>query len=254
MPLAVPRLSEVEGRVEASPGHVPAVISEIRRRVSGALPLSGEQPPLVLIVDDELHIRSLLVQELGEAGYRTLEAANGTEALALTRRHQPAIVLLDVMMPDLSGFDVTRVLKSDPVTASIPILILSIIEDREHGLALGADAYLTKPVDSGRLLDTISSLLAQEPERRMAMVAGEDRSVIEAVTVVLREQGFEVVEAYDPRGAITKAQEVQPDLVILDEMLSRLNDAEILRALRFQDPSRACTIIIVSGEKSSSLR
>jgi DNA-binding response OmpR family regulator len=244
----MPSPSEGEGRVEAAPVYVPAVISEIRRRVNGALPASEEESPLVLIVDDEVHIRSLLVQELGEAGYRTLEAANGTEALVLTRRHRPSIVLLDVMMPDISGFDVTRVLKSDPATASIPILILSIIEDREHGLALGADAYLTKPVESGRLLGTISSLLAQEPERRTAMVAGQDRSVIEAITVVLREEGFEVVEAYDPRGAITTAQEVQPDLVILDEMLSRLNDAEILKALRFQDPSRACTIIVLSGE------
>jgi DNA-binding response OmpR family regulator len=238
--------------VLSAPDLVVPVVSEIRRRIKGVLPASSERPELLLIVDDEPSIRSLLTQELGQAGYRTLEAANGAEALALARRYKPALILLDVMMPDISGFDVTRVLKADPATASIPILILSIIEDRQRGLTLGADAYLTKPVESDRLLNTIASLLTQEGERPKAMVAGQDRSALETITVVLREQGFEVVEAYDPRGAIATVQEIQPDLVVLDEMISRLNDSEILKALRFQDMSRAYTIVVLSGTRPAS--
>ncbi len=233
----------------SEPDLVVPVVSEIQRRIKGVLPASSERPELLLIVDDEPSIRSLLTQELGQAGYRTLEAANGAEALSLARRYRPDLILLDVMMPDISGFDVTRVLKTDPATASIPILILSIIEDRQRGLTLGADAYLTKPVESDRLLDTIASLLTQEGERPKAIVAGQDRSALEAITAVLRQQGFEVVEAYDPRGAIATVQEVQPDLVVLDEMISRLNDSEILKALRFQDLSRAYTIVVLSGTR-----
>lgn len=234
-----------------------SVISEIRRRVSGTLAREGkldgiavakkDGKPLVLVVDDEEHIRTLLAQELESAGYRTVEAINGSEALSAARRYKPAIILLDVMLPDVSGFDVTRVLKADPQTAEIPILILSIIEDRDHGLALGANAYLTKPVEVVTLLNTISTLLDYAPSRRpKAMVAGQDRTVLESITALLREQGFEVTQAYDARGAIVAAQQTQPDLVILDEMLSRLNNAEVLKAIRFQNPSHTCSVIVLS--------
>ncbi len=224
------------------------ILSEIRRRVQGAIVPSTLEPVAVLVVDDDPNIRLLLRQELSDAGYEVLEAANGTEALSIARRQQPHIILLDVMMPDISGFDVTQILKSDPTTCDIPILILSIIEDREHGFALGADAYLTKPVDTETLLETILAFVEQEtrPTPR-AMVAGNDRSAIERITGLLREQGYEVVEAYDPQGAIATAQALNPDLVILDEMLSQLNDAEIIKALRFQQHAQSCSIIVVAS-------
>ncbi|MBN1177916.1 MAG: GAF domain-containing protein [Anaerolineae bacterium] len=230
---------------------VPPVISEIRRRVTGTLPPADSQgrTAQVLIADDEPHIRFLLAQELNEAGYHTIEASNGNEAIALARRHRPDVILLDVMMPELSGFDVTRVLKSDPDTAAIPILILSIIEDRNHGLTLGADAYLTKPVALGDLLNTIAALLSQGYAARTAVVAVKDRSAIETITAALRDQGFTVVEAYDPRGAIATAHALKPDLVILDEVVSSLNDAEVIKALRFQNSSSRSTIVVISGEQ-----
>ncbi len=135
---------------------------------SGGLPalpmMIGAQR--LLVVDDEDHIRSLLAQELAQAGYQILEARNGAEALALARREHPALVVLDVMMPDISGFDVTRILKADPATAEIPILILSIIEDRQRGLSLGANAYLTKPVETEQLLETIAGLLKDGESRQ----------------------------------------------------------------------------------------
>lgn len=223
------------------------LITSIRKHVKERIPPTHTKPATALIVDDEPNIRWLLSQELVEAGYAVLEAANGTEAVAMARRHQPTIILLDVMMPDISGFDVTKILKSDPQTAAIPILILSIIEDREHGIALGADAYLTKPVATSLLLEEISTLITQAAQRPKAVVAGKDRSALEDITQVLREQGFEVAEAYDPRGAIVTAQKIKPDVVILDEMLSKINDAEVIKALRFQEHEQAYTIIVLAS-------
>jgi CheY-like chemotaxis protein len=128
---------------------------------------SDAAPATILVVDDEAHIRRMLTQVLTEAGYQVLEAVNGAEGIALVRRHRPALIILDVMMPDLSGFDVTRLLKSDPGTASIPILILSIVEEREHGLALGAAAYLNKPVEAQTLLNTVATLTQAPPSQAM---------------------------------------------------------------------------------------
>ena len=230
----------------------PAMMGEIRRRVVETLRRrNGEAVQRILVVDDEAHIRTLLRQKLAEAGYQVVEAADGAEALKQARETDPDLIILDVMMPHISGFDVTSVLKANPNTADIPILILSIIEDYNHGLALGADAYLTKPVDLDQLLDTISALLAGEAlgmtAQPQAVVVGQDRAVVASIATALREQGFQVSEAYDSQGAITAAQAIKPDLIILDEATLHLNDAEILKALRFQDPDLEYTIVVISG-------
>jgi signal transduction histidine kinase/CheY-like chemotaxis protein len=116
---------------------------------------------LILVVDDEENIRNLLRQELTEAGYQVIEAAGGAEALHRARQEKPALITLDLLLPDISGFDVTSALKADQATADIPILILSIVEDQEKGLRLGADAYLTKPLDTAQLLRSIATLLTR---------------------------------------------------------------------------------------------
>ncbi len=225
----------------------------VRRRVSERLPATGDTTPLILVVDDEANIRRLLHQELSDAGYRVIEATDGAEALTQTRRQRPDLIVLDVMMPGVSGFDVTSALKADPHTADIPILILSIIEDRERGLRLGADEYLTKPVNAEELLHTIAALLQEteiDPQERACkvLVVDEDVSVVEAITRLLRERGLEVVEAYDSRGAIQRAEAEKPDLVILDAMLSKMNNFELLKALRYQHHRRHISIIVMSGE------
>ncbi|RMF28596.1 MAG: response regulator, partial [Chloroflexi bacterium] len=234
----------------AEPEMAPLV--EIRRRVEAQLPLPPSGTKTILVADDEANIRELLRQELTEAGYRVIEAADGPEALEKARRERPDLIILDVMMPGVSGFDVTSVLKADEQTQEIPILILSIIEDRERGLRLGADAYLTKPVEVNALLTTIARLLARDrdPTRRKVLVIDRDQSAVEAITRTLRERGYEVVEAYDPRGAILKARREKPDLVILDAMISQMNDYEVLKALRYQDREGRTCIIVLAGEVS----
>ena len=244
----------LSGEVRPTPAE--GSLIEIRRRVSERVPAQGDKVPLILVVDDEANIRTLLRQELSDAGYRVIEAANGSQALAETRRHHPDLIILDVMMPDVSGFDVTSALKADQQTADIPILILSIIEDRQHGLRLGADEYLTKPLDTEQLLHTIADLLSHpsldkarpSAPKKKVLVVDDDVSVVEAITCALRERGFEVVEAYDPRGAIQCAQVEKPDLVILDAMLSKMNNYELLKALRYQDQEQRVSIIVLSSE------
>ena len=102
----------------------------------------------ILVVDDDPNIRSLLQQEFIEAGYTVRLAENGRQALTLIREEAPGLVILDVMMPEMNGFDVAAVLKNDPATMDIPIIILSIVEDKERGFRLGVDRYLTKPIDT----------------------------------------------------------------------------------------------------------
>ncbi len=232
----------------AQPARLPQErVQEIRERVLASLPNGSPKGQTILIVDDEPSIRFLLRQELSEAGYQVIEASGGLEAVEIARAQKPDLVLLDVMMPGLSGFDVTSVLKSDERTSHIPILILSIIEDRERGFRLGADDYLTKPIHSDKLLASISSLLRGAAREQRALVVHPDETAVEAITRVLREQGFEVTTAYDPRGAIEAAQKIKPNLVILNAMLSQFNDYQMLKALNYTNMDTHVDILVLSG-------
>lgn len=114
---------------------------------------------LILIVDDEPNIRQLLRLELTEAGYDVIDASSGDAALVKTRLARPDLIILDVLMPGVSGFGVVGALRADPDTAHIPIVILSVAEEAKRALELGATACLTKPVDVPYLLSTVEQLL-----------------------------------------------------------------------------------------------
>ena len=119
----------------------------------------------LLIADDETGIRSLVRMTLAREQYEILEATDGEEALALAREHHPELVLLDVMMPGLTGFEVCRALKDDPATAQATVVMLSAKsqeEDRQQGLASGADDYFTKPFSPIALLRKIDEVYERE--------------------------------------------------------------------------------------------
>lgn len=115
--------------------------------------------PAILVVDDDNSFRALMRQELQEAGYRVLEAAEGTEAVARAREELPDLIILDVLMPTISGLDVVSILRGDETTAEIPILIVSVTEQRDKALRLGADGFLIKPVDMAEVLARLEEML-----------------------------------------------------------------------------------------------
>ncbi|MFP4395845.1 MAG: GAF domain-containing protein [Anaerolineales bacterium] len=223
--------------------------------VQSAPRASDESAPTVLIVDDEPHIRSLLVQELEAEGYRVLVAANGKEALALARHHKPGpdIIILDIMLPDISGFDVTRILKVDPVTADIPILILSIIEDRERGLALGAEEYLTKPVETSTLLSTVGALLQRSQIDAESETASPAHLSGEIILDMLQAQGFEASPGADQEEIIAVLQQYFPETTPFDQAFANLTDAKILDALTLHEEDHAYVVLLLAVEQSDNL-
>ena len=184
----------------------------------------------LLVVDDDPSIRSLLQQELTEAGYAVRLAENGRQALALIREETPGLVILDVMMPEMNGFDVAAVLKNDPATMDIPIIILSIVEDKERGFRLGVDRYLTKPIDTTSLFREIDALLDQGKSKRKVMVVDEDASTVRTLTDVLKNRGYQVVESNGSE-LVSRAVLDKPDIIILSSLLS---SEESVRSLRFE--------------------
>jgi CheY-like chemotaxis protein len=185
----------------------------------------------ILVVDDDDSIRSLLRQELTEAGYYVKEATNGKEALDMIRDHRPDLVILDIMMPEMNGFDVAAILKNDPQTMEIPIIVLSIVQDKARGLRVGVDRYLTKPIDTSQLFSDVDSLLMQGKSRKKVMVVDEDNVTVRTLTDVLEAKGYQVVES-DGKELVEKAIANKPDIIILNSLLS--GKQQIVQSLRFE--------------------
>lgn len=188
-------------------------------------------PQHILIVDDEAHIRTLLRQELETLGYQIEEAENGKVALEFIRNAPPDLIILDVMMPGMNGFDLAAILKNDPATMTIPILILSIIKDKERGYKIGVDRYLTKPIDTEVLFKEVESLLEQGQSHKKVMIVEENESTIKTLSHVLAAKGYQVVEA-NGANMVEKALAAMPDVIILNSLLS--DHEKTLKSLRFE--------------------
>ena len=227
-------LPTTDAQVAAS-GHAPlelaSLMRQLREQVVVTTPRTAERQPRILVVDDDANIRELLLQELTEAGYQVSLATNGREAVAAVRRERPDLVVLDVMMPEMNGFDVAAVLKNDPQTMDIPIVILSIVQDRDRGFRLGVDRYLTKPIDTDLLFREVGALIEQKKSHKRVLVVDEDASTVRTLTDVLTARGYTVMEA---RGddLLARALAVQPDIIMLNSVSSAQSDA--VHMLRFE--------------------
>jgi signal transduction histidine kinase/CheY-like chemotaxis protein len=212
---------------EARPMSLDSLVKQLRERVASHRP-AGKS---ILVVDDDPSIRSLLQQEFTDAGYAVRLAVDGREALQRIREDRPGLVVLDVMMPEMNGFDVAAVVKNDPATMDIPIIILSIVEDKERGYRIGVDRYLTKPIDTTSLFHEVGELLDQGKSHRKVMIVDEDVSTVRTLTQVLEAGGYHVVES---NGAelMRSAISARPDIIILNSLVSSREEA--VRSLRFE--------------------
>jgi CheY-like chemotaxis protein len=216
---------------EDTPLNLDDLISQLKKQVLDTAPNTHEKSQTILVVDDEEPIRNMLRQELMESGYTVLEARNGKEAIDVVRKSQPDLLILDVMMPGMNGFDVAAVLKNDPQTMDIPILILSIVRDKERGFRLGVDRYLTKPIDTDNLFREVGDLLEQGKSKRKVMVVDENESTVRSLAGLLQARGYHVVESNGVE-LIKKAIDSKPDIIFLNSVLSK--DQEMIKTLRFE--------------------
>ncbi|NJK33552.1 MAG: response regulator [Oscillatoriales cyanobacterium SM2_2_1] len=170
----------------------------------------------ILVVDDDPSIRELLRQELQGAGYRVFSSVNGVDAIHRAKEVRPDLILMDVMMPQMNGFDAAAVLRHDPETAHIPIIILSIIQDQERGYKLGIDRYLSKPIDKNLLLRDIGTLLEQGETSKKVLIVDRSQASTQNLSEVLQSHGYIVAMAQGDRTEIENALAAKPDIIIVD--------------------------------------
>jgi CheY-like chemotaxis protein len=208
----------------------------------------------VLIIEDDPSAVRLLRAYLETEGYRVRVAGDGQAGLETARGLAPAAIVLDVLLPGIDGWEVLRQLKGDPVLRDVPVVIVTVVDERELGLALGAVDYFVKPVDRTALLarlgrHTFTTKVKERPVR--VLVVDDDPGALALVADILTAEGFDVTRAASGREAVARAQEGGIELVICDLLMPDLDGFGVVGELKADGRTRAIPILILTAHELS---
>ncbi|MBD2088845.1 response regulator [Microcoleus sp. FACHB-1515] len=219
----------------APPAATP-VIAEVQSSDSGA----------ILVIDDDPTVHDLLQRLLTRENLQIYSALSAAEGLKLASDLAPIAILLDVMMPKTDGWSVLAALKNNPETEKIPVIMLTMVDDKTTGYALGASDYLTKPIDRRRLVATIDKYRCPNPPCSLLLVE-DDADSRDLMQQTLTGIGWQVTIAENGRIALDKLDQVQPNLILLDLMMPELDGFGFLAQLQ-QSQWRSIPVIVVTAK------
>jgi signal transduction histidine kinase/CheY-like chemotaxis protein len=209
--------------------------------------VSPDTMPLVLVIDDDPTVHDLMQRFLSREGFRMQGALDGEEGLRLARALRPAVITLDVLMPGMDGWAVLAALKADPELAGIPVIMLTIMDDKQLGYALGASEYLIKPIARERLVVMLQQYRCPHPPCRVLLV--EDEADIRAMLCrMLEKEGWAVIEAANGREALARMAEQRPELILLDLMMPEMDGFAFIEALRQHAAWRSIPVVVVTAK------
>jgi CheY-like chemotaxis protein len=206
---------------------------------------------MVLVVEDNPQAVDLLTLYLEGDGFNVTVAPDGEAGLARARQAQPVAIVLDILLPRLDGWDFLALAKADPAISHIPIVIVSMLDERGRGFALGAADYLVKPVDREALLATLRRVtgLAIGGGGARILAIDDDPMALELIEAVLRPEGYTVLKATSGSDGIRVARQEQPGLVILDLLMPEVDGFMVVERLR-ADPATADIPIVILTSRS----
>jgi signal transduction histidine kinase/DNA-binding response OmpR family regulator len=211
---------------------------------ANALPVGART---VLVIDDDPTVHDLMQRFLSKEGVHIVTATGGEEGLRLARTLRPAAITLDVLMPGMDGWAVLTALKADADLADIPVIMLTIVDNKTMGYTLGASDYLTKPIDWERLTAVLRQYRCAHPPCLVLIV--EDEAVMRnMLRRMLANEGWAVTEAVNGREALERVAENQPELILLDLMMPEMDGFAFLEALRQQEAWRAIPVVVLTAK------
>jgi CheY-like chemotaxis protein len=230
---------------------LPASAAEVQAGAAAAA--STEGPDLrvsrnaVLVVDDDSVARNLIQRSLEKEGLDTVPAASGPDALRLARQFRPSAITLDVMMPGMDGWQVLGQLKADPVTCDIPVIMVTVVDDRNLALSLGATEYVTKPVDRDRLLSILRRHQCVSPPC-LVLVVDDDSDQRRLIKTTLEKEGWEVATAENGTAALQQLRQREVDLIVLDLLMPEMDGFEFVAALKDNPAWKNLPILVLTSK------
>jgi len=206
--------------------------------------------PRILVVEDDPTVERLLTLYLNQEGYHVDHATDGEEAVEKAVLLKPFAITLDIMLQREDGWAVLQKLKQLPETKDIPVIIISIIENRELGFSLGATDYFTKPIDRKAILESLKKLdLSSKIKRKPVniLVIDDDPKVLQLMSAILESEGYGVVRAHQAVEGIDLAIEIQPDLILLDLLMPDVSGFEALERLKLHPTAKNIPVIIFTA-------
>ncbi|HEY3934290.1 MAG TPA: response regulator [Gemmatimonadales bacterium] len=204
--------------------------------------------PLVLVVEDDPRFAELVREYLEAGGYRVARAADGDMVMQRVAELSPDAVTLDVVLPGRDGLAVLRALKADPRTAAIPVIMMSIVDERVRGLALGAFDWLLKPVRREALVAAIQRAVSASAARHPTVLAiDDDPGALDIITAIIEGAGFRAVTTTDARHGLELADVDPPAAVIIDLIMPGLSGFDLIAALRERPSTRDVPIVVFSA-------
>jgi len=205
----------------------------------------------VLVIDDDPSVRDVVKRSLTKEGVSVMTASNGEEGLELARKHRPDVITLDVQMPGMDGWEVLKTLKSDPELRQIAVIMMTNIDEKTTGYALGAAEYMTKPVDRDHLVEVLKKF-RNNASTRPVLVVEDDPSVREIIRRALSQEGLKVLEAANGIEALARLAESPPSLILLDLMMPELDGFGFIDELRRKDEWNKIPVVVLTAKDISS--
>ena len=228
------------------PGTVSAEPVEDRFVEEPHAELSADRP-LVLLIDDDLTVHDLVRRFLHKEGFRTVCAASGQEGLELAKTLQPSVIVLDVMMPTMDGWSVLTRVKGDPALASIPVVMLTMVDNKEMGFSLGVDDYMLKPIERGSFVSTLRKYGSTHASASV-LVVEDDPATRELLRTSLEKDGISVLEACNGMEGLQKLATVRPALILVDLMMPEMDGFQFTNEVRSHPEWKEIPIIVMTAK------
>ncbi len=226
----------------------------VTRVIPKEVPKGEPKGGRVLIIEDDRSTMKLYRSFLEKNGFEVIGSSLGGDALSLAKKHSPSVIILDIMLPDISGWEVLTRLKKNEATADIPVLVVSVLSEKNKAVSLGAIDYLEKPINGSSLVHKIELLAG--PRKKKAnvriMIVDDDKPVLDYLDEMLRDEGFTTIPFQQPEEAYQYLKSHNPvDIIILDIFIPKISGFDLMGLIKEDDAVRKTPIVFITGKEIS---
>ena len=215
--------------------------------IENVVSIENQNAKTILIIDDDPTVSELIKRQLLRDSYNVVVANNGKEGIELARKIKPNLITLDILMPEMDGWSVLRTLKADPEVSKIPVVMASILDEKNKGFSLGAADFVSKPIEKERLISSIQTLIGKSENLKICIIEDDDNLRF-TIKEILEKQGNIIIDASNGKDALSKLNKENPlpDIILLDLMMPVMNGFEFLNQIK-NTKIKSIPILVLTG-------